>query len=100
MKRHLDFDAINTAALAALPIILNRFAPGGAISGGEWCGLNPRRADHKPGSFKVNIRSGRWADFAVGDSGSDPVSLVAYLTDLSMGEAAHRLAEMLGVDHE
>jgi len=96
----IPFDRINAAALAALPAILNRFAPGGVIHGGEWEGRNPRRADRKPGSFKVNIRTGRWADFATSDSGGDPVSLVAYLTGLPMGEAARRLASMLGVDHE
>lgn len=95
-----DFTAINAAALSALPGLLNRFAPGGVIHGGEWAGRNPRRADRKPGSFKVNMRTGRWADFATGDAGGDPVSLVAYLTGLGQGEAARRLALMLGVaDH-
>jgi hypothetical protein len=41
--------------------------------------LNPTRNDRRPGSFKINIRMGRWCDFAAGDQGGDPVSLVAYL---------------------
>ena len=41
--------------------------------------LNPTRNDRRPGSFKINIRTGRWCDFATGDRGGDPVSLVAYL---------------------
>ena len=96
----LDFPAINSAALSALPAILNRLAPGGTIRAGEWEGRNPRRADRKPGSFKVNMRSGRWADFATGDSGGDPVSLVAFLTGLGQAEAARKLAIMLGANHE
>lgn len=98
--RRLDFQAINSAALSVLPLILGRLAPGGTIRAGEWEGRNPRRADRKPGSFKVNIRTGRWADFATGDSGGDPVSLVAYLADMGQAEACRRLADMLGVDHE
>lgn len=45
----------------------------------------------------MNLATGRWADFATGDRGGDPVSLVAFLFDLSQGEAARRLAAMLGV---
>ena len=96
----LNFHAVNSAALPALPALLNRFAPGGTIRSGEWEGRNPRRADRKSGSFKVNVRTGRWSDFATGDAGGDPVSLIAYLANLSMGEAARRLADMLGVRHE
>lgn len=100
MKPRLNFDAINRAGLAALPALLDRFAPGGKIHGGEWEGRNPRRADRKPGSFKVNVRTGKWADFASGDRGGDVVSLIAYLTDLGQAEAARRLADLLGVAHD
>ena len=43
---------------------------------------NPTRADRRPGSFSVNTRTGRWADFATGDRGGDVVSLAAYLHGL------------------
>lgn len=60
---------------------------------------NPRRADRRPGSFRINLRSGRWADFALGGvAGGDLISLAAYLFDLSQGDAARRLAAMLGID--
>jgi hypothetical protein len=100
MQQRLKFEAINAAALPALPAILNRLAPGGSVRGAEWEGRNPRRADRKPGSFKVNIRTGRWADFSTGDAGGDPISLVAYLAGLGQAEAARRLAEMLGAAHD
>jgi hypothetical protein len=100
-RRSIPFGPINDAAMGSLLALLNRFAPGGTVRAGEWEGRNPRRADRKPGSFKVNVRTGRWSDFATGDKGGDPVSLVAYLTGLPMGEAARRLGAMLGVlDHE
>jgi hypothetical protein len=94
----IDFEAINRAALAAFPAVLARILPGGKRLGTEYLALNPRRADRHLGSFKVNRQTGRWADFATGDRGGDPVSLVAYLTGVSQGEAARLLAQMLGIE--
>ena len=94
----IDFRSINQAAVPALPAILARLLPGGKISGGEYVVRNPTRADRRPGSFKINLRSGRWSDFATGDRGGDPVSLVAYLENVSQGEAARMLARMLGLE--
>ena len=55
------------------------------------------RSDRRPGSFSVNTRTGRWADFATGDRGGDVVSLAAYLHGLRQAEAARKLADMLGL---
>ena len=93
----VDFESINRAALAVLPAILGRLLPGGRIVAGEYVALNPTRIDRRPGSFKVNLRTGRWADFATGDKGGDPVSLVAYLETVSQGGAAQMLTRMLGL---
>jgi hypothetical protein len=98
MKDAPNFDAINQAALVAFPAILNRLLPGGMTAGHELIALNPRRTDRHLGSFKVNRYTGRWCDFATGDKGGDPISLVAYLADVSQGEAAHLLAKMLGIE--
>ena len=96
--RRIDFDAVNAAALASLPALCARWFPDGRRRGDEWVARNPKRADRRPGSFKVNLETGRWADFALPDArGGDPVSLVAYLTGSGQAEAAARLAEMLGV---
>lgn len=97
----LDFALINRAALLALPAILSRLLPRGKIVAGEYLALNPRRNDTRLGSFKVRVsgaRSGQWADFATGDRGGDPVSLVAYTEGVSQGEAARLLARMLGLE--
>ena len=96
--RGIDFEAVNRAALAVLPAVLARLIPGGKIVAREYAALNPTRADRHVGSFKVNLRSGRWADFATGDKGGDPVSLVAYLECVSQVDAARRLARMLGIE--
>jgi len=93
----IDFDAINRAALACFPAVLSRLLPDGTRRGGEWVARNPRRNDRKAGSFSVNLSRGQWADFATGDKGGDPVSLVAYVESVSQGEAAKLLAGMLGM---
>jgi hypothetical protein len=93
----IDFDGINRAALAVLPSLLSRWLPDGRRLGREWVARNPRRADRRPGSFRINMHTGRWSDFATGDAGGDPVSLAAYLAGTGQAEAAKSLADMLGV---
>jgi hypothetical protein len=97
-RNKIDFETINRAALSALPAVLARIVPNGKIVAREYVALNPTRADKWAGSFKINLQTGRWADFATGDKGGDPVSLCAYVEGVSQGEAARRLARMLGLD--
>jgi hypothetical protein len=78
--------------------VLRRLLSGGTIVGNEFVALNPKRADRHRGSFKINIRNSRWADFATGDRGGDPISLIAFLADVSQREAACLLARMLGIE--
>jgi hypothetical protein len=93
----IDFRGINDAALQRLPLMVLRWLPEGRREGQEWVCRNPTRADRSPGSFKVNLRTGRWADFATGDGGGDAISLAAYLFGLRQSEAARRIATMLGI---
>ena len=58
--------------------------------------LNPCRRDRSLGSFKVNRFNGRWCDFATGDKGGDPVSLVAYVEGVSQSDAARLSRKCLG----
>ena len=99
-RSKIDFDAINRAALNRLPDLCAHWLPDGRRRGHEYIALNPRRLDRGAGSFKVNLQSGLWADFAIGVGGGDPISLAAYLSGLSQSEAARRLAEMLGVPND
>jgi hypothetical protein len=96
--RRIDFARVNSAALAALPAILARCLPGGRIHGHEYVVRNPTRVDRHLGSFRINMRTGRWADFATGDRGGDPISLFAYVENCSQSDAAIWLAQMLGLD--
>lgn len=94
----IDFERVNAAALRRLPELLRRWLPDGRELGGEYVARNPRRADRRPGSFKISIATGRWADFATGDRGGDVIALAAYLAAISQAEAARRLGAMLGID--
>ncbi|MBU3887217.1 hypothetical protein [Methylosinus sp. KRF6] len=97
-RRSIDFARIAGAALVSSETIVTRWLPYGRRDGAEWTAKNPKRADSRPGSFRVNLRSGRWADFATDDKGGDLVSLAAFLFDLRQDEAALKVAEMIGVD--
>lgn len=97
MSAKIDFRSINSAALAVLPSLLMRWLPGGRREGHEWVALNPKRADRRPGSFRINMVTGRWSDFATGDVGGDTISLAAYLFDLKQTQAARRIAGMMGI---
>ena len=97
MGQRIDFAAVNRAALAALPALLRRWLPDGRQVGREYLARHPLRADRRSGSFKINVRTGRWADFATGDAGGDVISLCAYLAGIGQAEAARSLADMLRV---
>jgi hypothetical protein len=100
MSKRIDFAAVNAVALRALPIILSRWLPDGKRQGREFVAKNPTRVDRTAGSFRINVMTGKWSDFATNDRGGDPVSLAAYLFGLSQVDAARRLADMLGIDAE
>lgn len=96
----IDFEHINKAALHRLPILCRRWLKDSRVCGQEYVARNPRRRDDHVGSFKINLITGRWADFALtGIGGGDPVSLAAYLADCSQIEAARQLQSMLGIGH-
>ncbi|MBX3631160.1 MAG: hypothetical protein KF908_14900 [Nitrosomonas sp.] len=84
-------------ALSGMDSILAHWLPGGKREGHEYLPLNPKRGDSSPGSFSVNLKTGKWGDFADGAKGNDLVSLVAYLEDCTQSEAAQRLAAFLNI---
>ncbi|WP_206188581.1 hypothetical protein [Parasedimentitalea denitrificans] len=93
----IEFAAIAEASPINLRSLLAEWLPNGRLMGREWVALNPTRADLSPGSFRINLDSGLWADFATGDKGGDAISLFAYLNGLQQGQAARALAQRLGV---
>lgn len=96
--RRLDFHRVAAAALSHAETLVSRWLPEGRREAGEWVALNPRRSDRSRGSFKVNLRTGRWGDFATGERGGDLISLAAFVFHLSQIEAARKVAAAVGVD--
>jgi hypothetical protein len=96
--KRIAFARINDGALVSAEAILARWLPDGRREGAEWVARNPCRQDRRKGSFKINLHTGRWGDFAAGVSGGDFISLAAYLFDIGQGDAARRIADMLGID--
>ncbi len=92
----IDFEAVNGEALSALPSLLWRWLPDGRTEGQEYVARNPRRFDRKPGSFKINLSSGKWCDFATGDAGGDVVSFAAYLSGTGQAEAITKRLQQCG----
>jgi hypothetical protein len=95
-KPRIDFDLIARAALPHALTLCARWLPGGKLLGHEWtCGS---LAGEAGGSCKVNVNTGRWADFEAGSGGGDLVSLAAAIHHIPQGEAARKIADMLGLD--
>lgn len=94
---HVEIQRIADAALLAADYLLADWLPDGTRKGKEYWPTNPVRGDRKPGSFSINLHTGKWNDFASGDKGGDLVSLLAYLRGCSQIEAARILAAQLGL---
>lgn len=97
IPERLNFTEINRAALVSIHNVLARWLPDGRRQGREWVARNPTRVDRTTGSFKVNLGTGRWSDFATGDRGGDLISLVAYLNRSRQVDAALQLKQSLGI---
>ncbi len=90
----IDFDAINDNARACLESLVREWFPQGHKEGNEF---KIGSLSGEPGrSLSINLRTGVWTDFASGDNGSDPISLLAAIRNVSMGDAARELGARLG----
>lgn len=87
----LNFEAVKTLALECAEEVLAHWLADGLFEGNEYVATNPTRADHEPGSFKINVQTGLWSDFAIGDSGGDLISLVAYVEGIAQRRAAIKI---------
>ena len=79
MRHNHTSQQINRALLDQSVALLNLWLPNGKRQGKEYIALNPTRNDRNLGSFRINTRTGQWADFATGDKGGDLISLYAYI---------------------
>jgi predicted P-loop ATPase len=96
MSGKINFAAIHDALNASQ--VVPEWLPGGNKQGRNWFAANPHRNDSKPGSFAINLETGKWSDFATGDKGGDLVSLYAFLFHGgNNGEAARALCDKYGI---
>lgn len=91
----VDFDKVNASALSALSRLLEEWFPAGKWDGdefrcGDWAG-NPGT------SFAINRKTGKGGDFAGDDFAGDPVGIYARRFGLDRVDAAHELADRLGL---
>lgn len=87
-----------TLALLSADHLLSGWLPDGTRQGREWIARNIVRGDRRPGSFGVNLDTGKWNDLAdSGAHGGDLVSLLAYLRGCRQVEAAQEIDRQLGL---
>lgn len=93
-----DFALVRSLAARSAATLVPAKLPQGRREGVEYLAINPRRADASLGSFKVNLETGSWSDFATGDKGGDLISLWAFVDGSNQHEAKEALAGALGLD--
>ena len=96
MEKFSNFQDIAVFALNRADTIVRYLCPHGKREGHEWVALNPTRPDTGLGSFKINLRTGKWGDFATGDRGGDLIALWAYIKNIGQYEAMKELKTLLG----
>ncbi len=93
---NINFVAVRNAVRGYEHTILRQLLPNGKKDGDEYVALNPTRNDKKLGSFRINTRSWKWADFATNDKGGDIISLYAYVRGVNQLTAAKEILKITG----
>ena len=92
------FEEVAQHALEQAPHFIPVLLPGGVVRDTEYVVRNPNRLDKSLGSFSINLKTGKWCDFAICRGGRDLLSLYAYVNRIeNMGNACRKLANELGV---
>lgn len=86
----IDFGALAAALLQRAEQLVSAWLAGGKRQGHEWvCGS---LAGGAGASCSVNVHTGRWSDFATGETGGDLISLYAAIHGLDQARAAVQVA--------
>jgi hypothetical protein len=97
MINPVTLQKINQALLSSSYDYITEWIPGGEVKGAEYIVCNPNRADSSAGSFKINLESGVWAEFATEDKGANLFSLYQYIFQVDEKEALKRLKPLTHV---
>lgn len=93
-QRSTKYADLNEHLLKDVRSYLSAWLPGGKYMGREYVALNPTRLDRHLGSFRINTKTGQWADFATPERGRDLISLYAYLKGIKPSEALTELMSL------
>jgi len=85
----IDFTGLAQRLLASAESLVPEWFPEGKRQGAEWCVGS--LAGEPGSSLKINLHTGRWADFATQESGGDLISLYAAKLGVKQLEAAREL---------
>ncbi len=92
----IRFEELASALLSRAEQLLAAWLPGGRRKLHEWvCGS---LAGEEGTSLSINIKTGKWSDFATGEGGRDLVSLYAAIHGLTQGQAALNVARDEGLE--
>ena len=91
MAVEYDFQGLAARLLSSAETLLQHWLPGGRREGREYKTASLQGGRGR--SLSVNMDTGRWADFALGDKGGDLISLFAAIQGVTQGAAARTLAE-------
>lgn len=87
--QHIDFTGLAQQLLDRARELLPSWLHDGRFRGQEFiCG---NLAGEKGESLSINLKSGKWADFATGEKGGDLISLYAAIHHISQADAAKAL---------
>ncbi|GHU24037.1 hypothetical protein FACS189472_17050 [Alphaproteobacteria bacterium] len=86
-----DFRRIKEAYRQNPLSTLKQLIPNGKVEGNDYVAKNPQRNDRKAGSFRIDIATGRFYDFATGDRGGGIIDLVAFIWNCNIATAAKKL---------
>lgn len=85
----IDFAALAARLLQQSRSLLPMWFPAGRLRGSEFCVGDLAGAEGE--SLKINVDSGKWADFSAGQQGGDLISLYAAMHGMGQAEAVKAL---------
>ena len=87
---NIDYRAVNQQLLGDALGFLSSWLPNGKKAGKDW--VVGDLDGNKGKSLTIDLRTGKWIDFAAGDQGADLVSLYARMHGMTNSEAAVELS--------
>lgn len=88
-NQQIDFEGLASLLLRDITMLLPQWLPGGKTLGREYCVGNLRGESGQ--SLRVNLETGKWADFADDKKGGDLISLYGAIHGISNKDAALEL---------